>query len=162
MNFQTMHTQRKMILIAAVVGLLATLLPWYRVSVFGFSQSINAWHGIGMLAPLGFALAGVMAFLGNQSLPLTSTNWFLALAGGALALLAVIIFWTNTPGSIALGVGGVSFGLYIALIAAIGVLAMAWLHRSPGANLRDGFDSVKRDVQTRTEHLNRSGDSGTV
>ncbi len=35
MNFQTMNKQRKFILIAAAVGIIAMFLPWVKISFFG-------------------------------------------------------------------------------------------------------------------------------
>jgi Na+/H+ antiporter NhaC len=45
MNFETMSKQRKMILIAAAIGIVSMFLPW--VSVFGFS--VNGMNGWGVL-----------------------------------------------------------------------------------------------------------------
>src|ERR1700712_3737189 len=120
MNFQTMSKQRKFILIAAAVGVIACFLPWITISFGGFTAgSVNGLHSYGFLCFFSFIGAGLVSYMGNQTLNLEKTMWFVALACGAIALLFEIIFLSDA--------GGFSgFGLYIALLAAIGVLVFAW------------------------------------
>jgi hypothetical protein len=147
MNFQTMHRQRKFILIAAVAGLIAVFLPWVTISASFFgSQSTNGFHGIGILAFLAFVLGGAFSLPGEQTAPLDKTMWLLALGAGALALLAVVIAIANTLGG---GFGFITptigFGLWIALAAALGLVLGAWLLKAPGDSLKSGFDSLKQN-----------------
>ena len=50
MNFQTLHLQRKLILVVAVAGIISVFLPWFSAGAFGFSVHINGFRGWGVLA----------------------------------------------------------------------------------------------------------------
>ena len=146
MNFQTMNKQRKFVLIAAILGIISCFLPWVSVSVFGYSSSVNGMHSWGLLAFVGFIGAGVAAFLGDQTKSMTQTYWFVALATGALAILGVLLYFLNVSGSV--GGLGVSygFGIFIAGAAAVGVLACAYMFRSPGDSIKGGFEIGRAHV----------------
>lgn len=168
MNFNTLHKQRKAILIAAVIGVIAVFLPWITVGFLGQSIHRNGFHGIGILAFLALAGAGAVSLLGNQSSSLDKGIWFAALALGGLALLAVVIFIVNTSndlGSVG-GFAGVGFGigLWLTLIGSAGVVAAAWLLKSPGDSLRGGFESLKNNIpgniSTTTSHNPGSTSAG--
>ena len=160
MNFQTMSKQRKFVLIAALAGVIGMFLPWYSYSVFGASASINGMHGNGILVFICFAVAGVMAYLGDQTKTLPSTSWIVTLICGALAV--IIVGW-NIMKSSDYGLGAsMSVGIYLAAIAAVGVVAAAFLFRSPSDNIRSGFDSLKNDINTKINTTNsNSGNTNT-
>lgn len=151
MNFNTLHKQRKAILIAAVIGVIGVFLPWITVGFLGQNIHSNGFHGIGILAFLALAGAGAVALLGNLSTSLEKGTWFAALACGALALLSVVIFILNTSNDIgSVGFAGIGFGigLWISLIAAGAVVASAWLLKSPDDSLKGGFESLKSSIPT--------------
>lgn len=133
MNFETMSTQRKMILIAAAVGVIAMFLPW----VSAFLGSINGMHGGGILAFICFLAAGFLSFTGDQSTNLNRMNWMLTLIAGGIALLITVINFFDLP-SVVRG-----YGVYIAMAASIGILAFAWMHKSASDSLQGGFDTLK-------------------
>lgn len=140
MNFQTMSKQRKMILIAAAVGVIAMFLPWWSISlgIFG-GGSVSGMHDVGILVFLCFAAAGVLAFMGDQTKNLSKTNWMLALlAGGLASLIMVIKFigWLDI-------LSAVSYGFYLALVASLGMLFFTYQNRTSGDTLQSGFDSLK-------------------
>jgi len=152
MNFQTMSKQRKFVLIAALAGVIGMFLPWYSFSIFGASGSINGMHGNGILVFICFAVAGVMAYLGDQTKTLPSTSWIVTLICGALAV--IIVVW-NIIRSSDYGLGSsMSFGIYIAALAAVGVVAAAFLFRSPDDNIKSGFDSLKKDINSKMNNPN--------
>ena len=150
MNFQTMSKQRKFVLIAALAGVVGMFLPWYSIAVFGASGSINGMHGNGILVFICFAVAGVMAYMGDQTKNLPSTSWIVTLICGALAV--IIVGW-NIMKSGEYGLASsMSFGIYLAAIAAVGVVAAAFLFRSPTDTIKGGFDSFKKDIDDKMKN----------
>lgn len=153
MNISTMHKQRKLIMLAAAVGLIAVFLPWITVSASMFGQSIsrstNGFRGTGILAFLAFAGALAVSLIGNQATALNKSTWFGALACGAAALLGIVIFIFNSSGNMGdfgIADAGFGFGLWIALVAAVCIVGAAWLLKSPGDTLQSGFDSLKKSI----------------
>ena len=162
MNFQTMNKQRKFVLIAALAGVIGMFLPWYSFSIFGASGSINGMHGNGILVFICFAVAGVMAYLGDQTKNLSSTSWIVTLICGAIAVL--IVMW-NIFRSSDYGFGSsMTFGIYLAALAAVGVVAAAFMFRAPEDSIKSGFDSLKKDIGTKMNSPNsgtpNSGNTG--
>ena len=155
MNFQTMSKQRKFVLIAAAAGIISCFLPWITISFGGFGGgSVNGMHSWGLLAFIAFIGAGVSAFLGDQTKPMASTYWFIALACGALAVLGVLIFFlriSSVSGGLYGGGIGYGIGIWVGAAAAIAVLASAYMFRSPGDSIKGGFDSLKGDIEKKTD-----------
>jgi magnesium-transporting ATPase (P-type) len=146
-----MNKQRKFILIAAAIGLISMFLPWFRVSIFGYSSSVNGMHGSGILVFICFVAAGVLAFLGDQTKHLDKTMWFITLACGALATLIVVWNFIDASSS-SYGLGSaISIGFYLAGVAAIAVLVCAYIFRAPGDSIKGGFDSMKKDIEDKTK-----------
>lgn len=148
MNFQTMSKQRKFVLISAAVGFISMFLPWISVSMFGYSQSVNGMHDKGILVFICFVASGAIAYLGDQTKNLDKNMWGITLLAGAVALLLIIWFYSQASGSV-LGSSFVGFGLYIAAIASIGILASAYLFRSPTDNIKDSFNTLKKDIESK-------------
>ena len=84
MNFQTMSKQRKFILIASAVGVISMFLPWVKISLFGFSSSVNGMRDAGIFIFLCFVACGVISFLGNQTTNLDRTMWMVTLIVGGI------------------------------------------------------------------------------
>jgi len=155
MDFKTLHKQRKMMLIAAVIGIIAVFLPWITVSAGFLGESMtkntNGFHGMGILAFIAFAAAGIVAISGKQAEPLDKTTWIIGLIIGAVALLSVGIFMLNSSdslGSIGFASASYGFGCWIALAAGVAVTAAAWVLRAPGYTLQSGIDSLKGKMAT--------------
>ena len=149
MNFQTMNKQRKFILIAAAVGVIATFLPWVSVS-FGYGiggYSVNGFNGIGILVFLCLVGAGVLAFMGDQTKTLDKTFWMITLIAGGIASLIMVINFLRALSAISyLGIG-----FYLTTLASLGVLAAAFMFRAPGDSIKGGFDSLKGDIEKKTD-----------
>ncbi|HEY8780193.1 MAG TPA: SHOCT domain-containing protein [Mucilaginibacter sp.] len=160
MDFATLNKQRKFTLIAAVVGVISIFLPWIAVSGFGVSISENGLHSYGVMAFIGFIGAGVVAITSDQTKPLDKAMWFVELIAGAIALIFTLIFMTSLSGGESL-VGGYGIGIWISMLASIGVLASAWLLKSPEDNLQDSFEILKTKV-TNAAGSNASGTSSTT
>ena len=148
MNFQTMNKQRKFVLIAAAVGIISMFLPWISVSVLGYSQTVNGMHDKGILVFLCFAASGIIAYLGDQTKNLDKTMWAVTLIAGALALLMVIWFYFQASDSY-MGASFIGFGLYISALASLGILIAAYMFRSPTDNIKDSFNTLKKDIESK-------------
>lgn len=158
MNFQTMNKQRKFVLIAAAVGIISMFLPWISVSMFGYTQSQNGMHDIGILAFLSFIVSGAVAYLGDQTKNLDKNMWGVVLVAGALALISAIWFYFKISDSI-MGGSLVGFGLYVSAIASIGVLGSAYLLRAPTDSIKDSFNSMKKNIESK---INTPGTTTTT
>lgn len=143
-----------MILIAAAIGVIAMFLPWWSISmgIFG-GGSINGMHGEGIIVFLCFIGAIVLALMGDQTKNLTQSSWMLALIAGGLAAIISFITFLNVPELADRGIG-----LYLALLASIGVVAFAFMFRSASDSLQSGFDSLKSGF---TSNVNTTS-SGTT
>ncbi len=166
MNFQTMSKQRKFVLISAAVGFISMFLPWVSISILGYSQNVNGMHDKGILVFICFVAAGIIAWLGDQTKNLDKTMWSVTLLAGAVALLLIIWYYSQVTGSI-MGSSLVGFGVYIAALASIGILASAYLFKSPEDNLKDGFNSMKKNIESKIGNggnvtTNSSSSSPTV
>lgn len=148
MNFQTMSKQRKYVLIAAAAGIIGVFCPW--VSVFGFS--INGFHGVGIFIFLCLIAAGALTLMGDQTKNLDKTYWMITLIAGGLAALIMIINFINVLSDLS----ALGFGFYLTLLGSIGVVAAAFMFRSPEDNIKGGFDSLKKDIDTKMNTTNNN------
>src|SRR5665647_1320729 len=148
MNFQTMSKQRKFVLISSAVGFISMFLPWISISMFGYSQSVNGMHDKGIMVFICFVASGVIAYLGEQTKNLGKTMWTATLLAGAVALLFIIWFYSQATGSV-MGASMVGFGMYIAALASVGILVSAYMFRSPTDNIKEGFNSLKKDIESK-------------
>jgi uncharacterized membrane protein len=151
MNFQTMSKQRKFILIAAAVGIIAMFLPWIQISFMGITAgSINGMHGGGILVFLCFAACGAITLVGDQTRPLDKTMWMVSLIASGLAALIMVINFLRALDAISF----FSVGFYLAIVASLAVLFATYQYRGAGLNIKDGFDSLKDDIEKKTKNDN--------
>ena len=155
MNFQSLHKQRKFILILAAIGAISVFLPWFTISAEGLgvrvSDSESGFHGTGVLVFLAFVAAGILTLVGDQTRTMDRTIWTSTLCAGGVALLFVVINIVRTSGSgdgFGFAHAGPGFGVWIALLGSIGTLAAAWLLRTPGDTLKGGFDSLRHNLSS--------------
>lgn len=149
MDFATLHKQRKFISIAAALSAIGILMPW--VSLFGFS--VNGAHGWGIIVLILLAATAVICFVGNQTQPLDQAMWLVALVSGGVGVLRAILFMSDMPGGSSFGVG-VGIGAWVTLLGSAGVIASALLLKSPGDNIKDGFDSLVNKVSSAANTTN--------
>ncbi len=152
MNFQTMSKQRKFILIAAGIGVLSMFLPWIKISIFGISNSVNGMRDKGLLVFACFVVAGIIAYMGDQTKNLNRTNWFIVLISGAIASLLMIWFYSDASGTMASSL--LSYGFYLSTLSAIGIVVSAYLFKSAGDTIKGGFDQLKNDITDKTKSNN--------
>ncbi len=113
---------------AGLVALVATFLPWYKIdSAFGQGVSFSGrqfsfgWMGmVLLLAAVGMVLAP--AFGGKAVQTDTLRTEQIALGAAALGTLLWLIRLASIPGLNAFNVIQRSFGLYVAILAAAGVV----------------------------------------
>lgn len=151
MDFNSLHRQRKIILIAALVGLVSIFLPWRVLSssFLGASESYNGFRESGILAFIAFLVVSGIALWGEQTKPLDKNLWFAILIAGALAFIGAVINVARTAGKgngfVDLNIG---FGCWLALVASFVVIGAAWMLRASDQSLKDGFDSLKKSISS--------------
>ena len=138
MNLRTMHKQRLFVLIAAVIGIISMFLPWIRISVFGFSRVVNGMHGAGILVFLCLVLAGIAAYLGDQTRSLDNTMWMIVLICGGLGTL--IMIWNIVHASTTIFKSYLRFGIFLTALSTLGVLLAAFFFR-PTSTIEQGNSS---------------------
>lgn len=148
-NASSLTGPRVLLPASALLLLISSFLPWYHYS-FGFgaysaSASLSGWHQIGVVAWIftilllayeGARLAGV--------LPLDGARADLgSVALAALTLLFGVIFLI-----VRFSDGGLGWGLWIGLIAIIGVAAGAFL-LFQGGDARAAMRDLQAQAQNR-------------
>jgi len=167
MNFQALHKQRKFLLIAAAIGVIAVFLPWLTISVsmFGVSESnsINGFRSYGIMVFIAFIVAAIIPLMGKQEAALEKNLWFSELIAGAVAVLFLLISFFNLSNSVGGGFGiadaSYGFGMWLAVAASVAILLISWMYRDPSNNLKEGFDSLKQTITTHTSTFNTPGSS---
>ncbi|KAA9041688.1 hypothetical protein FW778_06605 [Ginsengibacter hankyongi] len=145
MNFQTMNKQRKFVLIASAIGVISMFLPWVSIPFLG---SVNGMHGSGIFIFLCFVVAGIITLLGDQTKNFDTSMWTITLVTGAIPILIILYYLIDASGNTIFG-SVIGFGVYIGGLAAIGVLASAYIFRSPTDNLKDTFNTMKKNIESK-------------
>ncbi|HYG51259.1 MAG TPA: hypothetical protein VD905_10170 [Flavobacteriales bacterium] len=135
MDFTTMHSQRKFILIAAAVGAISMFLPWFSI----FSIHVNGMHNEGILAFFGFVAAIVFSLMGDQKTEMETRFWMISFLSAALACLIIVISFLRMLGA---GFGYMGFGLWIAVAASIFLVYCTLTKKRAGDTLQKGFDAL--------------------
>jgi hypothetical protein len=143
--------------VGGVLAFIATLLPWYSVSIDGFegfggnSTSGNGFDKSGGMATLILLLGlivAALAFVSVRKIPLGNVTlpWFVAPAAAALLFLFSLIEWISTLGDVSdakkafgggvfgvdLGIHASSgFGIWLLILVALVTLAAAVLQTLP-------------------------------
>lgn len=138
-----MHKQRLFVVIAAAVGVISAFLPWARVSMFGYSASVNGidggdgWLSIGLFgAAIGIALA-----TGDKSKVLEGTmkKAVAGIGAGAAAFMLIEL--------LRIGFDFASFGVYLSLLAGVGVMAIPFVIKGDGGFEMPTKDSIKNELK---------------
>jgi len=156
-----MNNQRKFILIAAAVGIIAAFLPWFSVSVgmAGMDMggtSINGFHGVGILYCLAIVAAGAVAAMGDQKALLDKNMRLVAIIGGAVSVIALVIWFINmksssAEGGMAMAMGAVKtsvgYGFYLAAVAALAVTIIPFYIKGADESFAGDLANLKSSVQ---------------
>jgi hypothetical protein len=148
-TISSLHFGRKLALAAVGEALLISFFAWYGTSysVLGYTigSTINAWHGLGIVAMILLLAAAVICVLplaGTSvrklapQLPPRVTEPVIVMGLGALAALCIIIYMMTE--SISLGQGsstvslnsGPALGSWIGLVCALIVIGAGYLMQS--------------------------------
>jgi hypothetical protein len=111
--------------ISGLVLALSSFMDWYAGSGVGVKLAVIGWH-TGVLGKLvffiGLAVVALVAFReAGFELPPTVPESLVVLALGALALIFVLIRLISIPDAV-LPADGRGIGIYISLLAALGVV----------------------------------------
>jgi hypothetical protein len=111
--------------VAGLVLALSSFMDWYAGSGVGVKLAVIGWH-VGILGKLVFFIGlAVLALVALREsgfeLPPTVPESLLVLGLGALAAVFVLIRVISIPDSV-LPAGGRGIGIWISLLAAIGVI----------------------------------------
>lgn len=131
-------TLKKILLaIAGCLGILGTLLPWYKASIFGITASSNAF-GMGAL----YVILAIVIILCSVAIILLNVlkekqiksvikiknfdlNKIPLFAGIAIVATAIIAFIAITSES--KGFGGVSWGIWLIGLAGVAIIVLPFL-----------------------------------
>lgn len=110
-----------MVLIGSIAAIIGCFMPFYKVSVWGISESVSYIEGDGVIAIILAVAAIVLAVLNLQKFSLIP-------ASIAMIVLIVDISGANDA---AMGFGSLSIGAYVLLLGTIlsivgGILAFVW------------------------------------
>lgn len=118
MNIKFTTKPNMILIIVSIVLFISIFLPWYSVSAFGFSASVNGFRSGGILTFLmslvGIALSFIVILPRYRALGTAGA--------GIISLLGVIIAMTDLGGG-----AGMGFGMIVALILSMGLIAIGFL-----------------------------------
>jgi hypothetical protein len=108
----------------SLVLLISVFLTWYSFSIIGVSGWDSGSLGklVALLALVAVGVWGVELFAPTVTLP--APAWMIAGGAGAISVVFVLIKIVDKPSP---GGWGTSFGIWLALVAAIAVVAGAYL-----------------------------------
>ncbi len=117
-----------------LVSLVALFLPWWGVSVFGYSATVSGWNtSYGWFGGLLVVVAAIWYVLakGGVGLPPLPTSTAVVTGGVSLAgFIIVIVRWITLPRGAAMGRAfeyGSRVGIWIAAIAAAVQVVALWV-----------------------------------
>jgi hypothetical protein len=138
-DINKLSTPEKIIGVSGIVLFIASFLPWFKVDYFGGTLTANAWDLGFLVGPLPVLLGLVMLahvvisnFFENVKmgdLPWAKIHMGAGIAAGALILLKMLI--GESAGGIDIDRG---FGIFIGLLAGIGLAAGGFLYNKEAAS----------------------------
>lgn len=127
----TLTLKKLLTAIAGGLGIITLFLPWYSVSIFGTSASTNAFGDYAWIAIINLLAAAVLlllVFLPEKSLKninktiVEKERLITLILGGvmtAFSFLAMILYTSQSY-----GMGSMSFGFWIMIIAGVGTIVV--------------------------------------
>ncbi len=123
MDFSKMSNADKIIGVGAIAAVIGCLLPWYSVSAFLVSVSINGLHGWGVLAFIAaiLSLVAIALPMMGQKLPqLPVSESALQMILGAVVAGGTLIQILST------GFTGVSIGVFVVIAGGAAIIFGGW------------------------------------
>ena len=148
------NKQRLFIVIAAGVGVLATFLPWAKVSIFGLTESVSGLSTAGWLSLLLYAGAGTMAFLGDKAVAVEKSKMTVVLILGGLGVLFTLfkIIQISAESMIS-----TAFGIYLAFLAGLALVGIYFFVNEKGEMSskpkKVDFNEIKEDLKDVAEDI---------
>jgi len=149
-----MNKQRKLILAAAIAGVIGTFMPWVSVSAgaFGYSvsRSQNGFHGFGILFFLIVIAVAVLALLGDRKYHIQKNRRLPVMIAGVIALVCVLITYMDikdSMGEFALARASVGLGLILSFVASAAIVAIPNLIKNPEDSLSSDLSSLSNKVE---------------
>ena len=139
-----MSKQRRFILMASIVGVIAVFLPWVVIEVGKMDKYINGFHGYGTIVLIAFVIAAMICFSGDRHKTPGTTIWFIVVTG-TVALVFIIISLLNNHPSSSLNTK-TGFGVWVSLFAAVAVIASALFLKGSTTNFKTGLDGFRRSI----------------
>lgn len=126
---RTMHKQRGAIIIASVIGMVATFLPWVKAMNDMGNISVNGTHEavgrVGWLTLLLFGITVIMVLIGDKQKAISRGNEFYrAIVPSAIAAFVGGFHVTQMLDNLAVG-EQLGIGIYLLVLAGIAVLVVA-------------------------------------
>jgi uncharacterized membrane protein YjdF len=138
MDFNTLHKQRKFVMIAAAVGILMLLI--------GLKYGLG---GEGVITLLAFAGAGYFAYSGDQKKPMAKNAWLGTIGCGSLIILLFLINTLRFGFSI---LQYASFDFWLLILSAIAIVAAAYMFRDPNQDLKQSLSDMKKSVENKLDN----------
>lgn len=138
------HKQKKFALIGAGLALVALMLPWISVGMFGMSNSINGFRNWGLLSLSGLIAVAALSIMGDKTQDYSPeykkyVRWaFIAIAAGAL------LFWIRKNAAVgdAFGIVDVKTGIGLWLCLVAGLAGAAFMYGV--IKIKDSFSEIKK------------------
>ena len=103
-------------LVVSVILFITAFLPWISMGVLGINFTQNGIHDWGILTFIMSIIGAGLSFVGVQKMRTLGLIF-----AGILALIGVAIYWSR------LGGASVGYGLIIALLASLGLMAIGYM-----------------------------------
>ena len=141
-----MHRSRFAFLAAADLGIIATFLPWEKISVLGvvsetnsgteIVESVLGTKGVGWISLLLFAIAAIICFAGKRALPISTGKKWTVMVMGLFSCIIGVHTYLDITQKIVLNPqesGGIMFessagsGIYIVIAAGLALVLLSLL-----------------------------------
>jgi len=103
-------------LVVSVILFITAFLPWISMGILGINIKQNGIHDGGILTFIMSIIGAGLSFVGVQKMRTLGLIF-----AGILALIGVAIYWSR------LGGASVGYGLIIALLASLGLMAIGYM-----------------------------------